>query len=135
MRGLGHWGGGGAGGRGGGGRGVPWRAEHRTPGLQGRPQGGENGGGSKEGGRESCQGGVGVGKGDQGRDSGPRRLDVPGQVELQQTLWNDIVIHKLKVEDIFKNDQKTWRMCSTKSGAITAERSQSSLESRRNSHS
>ena len=29
----------------------------------------------------------------------------------------------------------TWRMCSTKSGAITAERSQSSLERRRNSHS
>ena len=78
---------------------------------------------------------MGVCKGDQGRDSGPRRLDVPSQVELQQTLWNDIVIHKLKVEDIFKNDQKTWRMCSTKSGAITAERSQSSLESRRNSHS
>ena len=29
----------------------------------------------------------------------------------------------------------TWRICSTKSGAITAERSQSSFERRRNSHS
>ena len=44
-------------------------------------------------------------KGDQGGHSGPRPLDVPGKVQLQQPLRNDIMICNLNIEDSLNNDE------------------------------
>ena len=46
-----------------------------------------------------------------------------------------VMVRAMMVTTMMMMMMMTWRMCSTKSGAITAERSQSSLERRRNSHS